>query len=112
MFMSAWQWMQCLVHLCVRFCSFGFFFFFQAEDGIRDRTVTGVQTCALPICGLRLLLADGFDRVLLGSLVPGGRLSLVRFLGAEAGRRRGLLAEGLAVVIVLEIGRASCRERV
>src|SRR5207249_1309109 len=26
-------------------------FFFQAEDGIRDRNVTGVQTCALPICG-------------------------------------------------------------
>src|SRR5689334_4133274 len=26
------------------------FFFFQAEDGIRDGTVTGVQTCALPIC--------------------------------------------------------------
>src|SRR5207248_3374855 len=26
-----------------------FYFFFQAEDGIRDRTVTGVQTCALPI---------------------------------------------------------------
>src|SRR2546430_13406217 len=36
-------------------------FFFQAEDGIRDLTVTGVQTCALPIwpyshgCGLRLI---------------------------------------------------------
>src|SRR6266478_5307418 len=29
---------------------FFFFFFFQAEDGIRDLTVTGVQTCALPIC--------------------------------------------------------------
>src|SRR5437667_9696612 len=29
---------------------FVFFFFFQAEDGIRDRDVTGVQTCALPIC--------------------------------------------------------------
>src|SRR5208283_5810831 len=28
---------------------FFFFFFFQAEDGIRDRDVTGVQTCALPI---------------------------------------------------------------
>src|SRR5229473_5885249 len=28
------------------------FFFFQAEDGIRDKLVTGVQTCALPICGL------------------------------------------------------------
>src|SRR2546421_8969504 len=27
-----------------------FFFFFQAEDGIRDLIVTGVQTCALPIC--------------------------------------------------------------
>src|SRR2546427_8424232 len=31
----------------MRFCCF---FFFQAEDGIRDLTVTGVQTCALPIC--------------------------------------------------------------
>src|SRR2546429_1486790 len=30
-----------------------FFFFFQAEDGIRDVAVTGVQTCALPICGRR-----------------------------------------------------------
>src|SRR5699024_11750431 len=27
-------------------------FFFQAEDGIRDRNVTGVQTCALPISGM------------------------------------------------------------
>src|SRR5207248_8178188 len=35
----------------------GFFFFFQAEDGIRDRTVTGVQTCALPISGNCLELA-------------------------------------------------------
>src|SRR5207244_5807486 len=32
-----------LFFLCV------FFFFFQAEDGIRDDLVTGVQTCALPI---------------------------------------------------------------
>src|SRR6266850_6401409 len=31
---------------------FFFFFFFQAEDGIRDYKVTGVQTCALPICSL------------------------------------------------------------
>jgi len=28
--------------------------FFQAEDGIRDRDVTGVQTCALPICAFAL----------------------------------------------------------
>src|SRR5215217_2373502 len=33
-----------------------FFFFFQAEDGIRDIGVTGVQTCALPICGHILAL--------------------------------------------------------
>src|SRR5699024_11778333 len=29
-----------------------YYFFFQAEDGIRDRNVTGVQTCALPIYSL------------------------------------------------------------
>src|SRR2546427_6338500 len=47
------------------------FFFFQAEDGIRDLTVTGVQTCALPISVLpsrglglraRLRAARGRDR--------------------------------------------------
>src|SRR5215213_11027160 len=32
------------LHVCMVF-----FFFFQAEDGIRDWSVTGVQTCALPI---------------------------------------------------------------
>src|SRR5689334_23571283 len=37
-------WYYSCVLLCVLF-----FFFFQAEDGIRDGTVTGVQTCALPI---------------------------------------------------------------
>src|SRR5205823_9812478 len=30
-------------------------FFFQAEDGIRDKLVTGVQTCALPISGPKVL---------------------------------------------------------
>src|SRR2546429_3320041 len=38
------------------------FFFFQAEDGIRDVAVTGVQTCALPIC-----FAGGFMGYLAGS---------------------------------------------
>src|SRR2546429_6674513 len=33
----------------VMVCRLFFFFFFQAEDGIRDVAVTGVQTCALPI---------------------------------------------------------------
>src|SRR5690606_40405783 len=35
--------------LCSMFRCLCFFFFFQAEDGIRDFHVTGVQTCALPI---------------------------------------------------------------
>src|SRR5262249_57168248 len=38
-------------------------FFFQAEDGIRDWSVTGVQTCALPICpvqcSVRILISAG-----------------------------------------------------
>src|SRR5256885_11764506 len=36
-----------------RYVSNVLFFFFQAEDGIRDYKVTGVQTCALPICRTR-----------------------------------------------------------
>src|SRR5437764_1986869 len=39
-----------------------FFFFFQAEDGIRDTSVTGVQTCALPILGL---IKEGDDYIIL-----------------------------------------------
>src|SRR2546427_12385261 len=52
-----------------------FFFFFQAEDGIRDLTVTGVQTCALPISiDARAPLYDGgictrIDCVSLGVVV-------------------------------------------
>src|SRR6266540_3515077 len=41
-------------------CFFFFLFFFQAEDGIRDRDVTGVQTCALPISFSALLLGMAF----------------------------------------------------
>src|SRR6266436_8007211 len=40
------------------------FFFFQAEDGIRDVAVTGVQTCALPICLLANLLGLALGFVL------------------------------------------------
>src|SRR5207245_3677752 len=52
----------CRICSCLRCMSlffFFFFFFFQAEDGIRDATVTGVQTCALPISMLALLLGLG-----------------------------------------------------
>src|SRR2546430_9000370 len=44
-----------------------FFFFFQAEDGIRDLTVTGVQTCALPI--LRIW-KDRADQVRYDTPIP------------------------------------------
>src|SRR6266704_1590308 len=39
-----------------------FFFFFQAEDGIRDRNVTGVQTCALPISMTKLVAVSATRR--------------------------------------------------
>src|SRR5947209_16550524 len=45
------------------------FFFFQAEDGIRDIGVTGVQTCALPICaGNDVVLTAVEDAPSLGGL--------------------------------------------
>src|SRR2546430_12995187 len=40
-------------------CGVAVVFFFQAEDGIRDLTVTGVQTCALPISNHHLVVAKG-----------------------------------------------------
>src|SRR5699024_12225182 len=55
------------------------YFFFQAEDGIRDRNVTGVQTCALPI-----------SRVLMGvfgaTLMP-STLGLIRALFPDTRQR-------------------------
>src|SRR3989440_9587944 len=46
-FLFSFSFYVCFVMMSVFFF---FFFFFQAEDGIRDLIVTGVQTCALPIC--------------------------------------------------------------
>src|SRR2546425_12988285 len=45
--------LQSLVIIVHNYGSIIYFFFFQAEDGIRDKLVTGVQTCALPISGPR-----------------------------------------------------------
>src|SRR2546426_2879356 len=47
----------------MRLCGGLAFFFFQAEDGIRDYKVTGVQTCALPICVAALLECARAGRV-------------------------------------------------
>src|SRR5690606_40674829 len=52
-------------------------FFFQAEDGIRDFHVTGVQTCALPICWaprFRLVAAMMFRPLSARALVPSSAL--------------------------------------
>src|SRR5699024_11767483 len=60
-----------------------FFFFFQAEDGIRDRNVTGVQTCALPILASLVWVA----RVRISSPTSRGRSA--RNARAAAGSSTG-----------------------
>src|SRR5437867_6560655 len=76
---------------------FFFFFFFQAEDGIRDRTVTGVQTCALPILQDDLAGPGGEDlahRLSDVLRITGGRTGLVHLVivGARGGLpRRGAM---------------------
>src|SRR5438132_12754920 len=69
-----------------------YLFFFQAEDGIRDHCVTGVQTCALPIC--EELPAAPHDE------------------GADVGSFFRVANRFAELDPDLQIGRASCRERV
>src|SRR5256886_10225836 len=84
------------------------FFFFQAEDGIRDLTVTGVQTCALPIFQ-REHHAFVDLRRMLERVEPGNDRSLMQ---AEPQPVAELQAETVHFGGEPEIGRASCRERV
>src|SRR5437763_11637500 len=80
------------------------FFFFQAEDGIRDTSVTGVQTCALPISRP---LRPGGTRALRG----GSRRSLVALpLEVPHGARGAWQSPG-ALVGLVEVARACSRER-
>src|SRR5207248_7887217 len=83
-------------------------FFFQAEDGIRDRTVTGVQTCALPIWRSLASLADEAASHRRGVGADGHALAQAR---PRAAPRRALLPHARGVP-ASEIGRASCRESV
>src|SRR6266516_4050759 len=55
----------------VKYSLYDLLFFFQAEDGIRDRTVTGVQTCALPIfkLGTGVCLVVEHDPIVLAKTV-------------------------------------------
>src|SRR5256885_8156566 len=87
------------------------FFFFQAEDGIRDYKVTGVQTCALPISRARNGELAAREADLLQWRAKGTRHAhgrghrrdALRFLRSAAPHERYRHRQ---------IGRASCRERV
>src|SRR5256886_11809760 len=88
------------------------FFFFQAEDGIRDLTVTGVQTCALPICeDDGSLFCDYFNVTDEGNFEGENILNITEPIENVA-KRHGVATEVAAGAIDREIGRASCRERV
>src|SRR5690606_40267602 len=71
-------------------------FFFQAEDGIRDFHVTGVQTCALPISSgsltgrrkARRANVDNICRVHAASAAAGGHTSTLVRLGSFSGRAK------------------------
>src|SRR5258706_10005498 len=88
------------------------FFFFQAEDGIRDWSVTGVQTCALPICLQELLEIAKAAR--LRSIAPFSNFLVGAAIKTDEGKVYiGCNVESASYgLTVCEIGRASCRERV
>src|SRR5205823_6975235 len=94
------------------------FFFFQAEDGIRDKLVTGVQTCALPICswGFGSGSGVGSGRGGDGSGTGGTGSGAGAGSGSGSGGTGGCSDAGSGSKTVTcdggEIGRASCRERV
>src|SRR5256885_14075669 len=99
-------------------------FFFQAEDGIRDYKVTGVQTCALPICraeasshsfGLAVRIPLGASK----RNAPLVEAAMTALNVAEAAERQfkdrqqaALTTARLTEANAQQIGRASCRERV
>src|SRR2546427_995034 len=88
------------------------FFFFQAEDGIRDLTVTGVQTCALPISERLYYL---YRNKLLVIRTSGYFHSpALAAFAATAGAAARIAAHAVVACSPreTEIGRASCRERV
>src|SRR5690606_41202674 len=91
-------------------------FFFQAEDGIRDFHVTGVQTCALPISDVKfhdlgLVIVDEEQRFGVRQKVAlkalRAEVHLLTLTATPIPRTLNMAMSGLR-----EIGRASCRDRV
>src|SRR5205085_4948440 len=84
------------------------FFFFQEEDGIRDLTATGVQTCALPISSRGLL-----DELIVHAKPPRaprqfghrGVALVLDPLEQPVGRERVAVAEELDPAVVEQLGR-------
>src|SRR5205085_4827417 len=93
----------------------GRIFFFQAEDGIRDLTVTGVQTCALPISFASAGSSSAISRWaedLGGSLTRKGITFAAGNLPFTPENGSGPVGWTFRPGSRVEIGRASCRERV
>src|SRR5699024_11460234 len=94
------------------------FFFFQAEDGIRDRNVTGVQTCALPIFIVSTIVLNrsGYNK----DGTPTNELGNGWGYYDCGMHNMNLILKptelGLSTLVMgirdEKIGRASCRERV
>src|SRR3712207_7259891 len=102
---------------CKIACFFGkniylfFFFFFQAEDGIRDIGVTGVQTCALPICHpSRMSIAE--RTISYRKYEVFGRHIADTWMLAQLYDIGTRDLESYGLKDIAQIGRASCRERV
>src|SRR5690606_40022110 len=95
-----------------------FFFFFQAEDGIRDFHVTGVQTCALPIFAVPALDPVGVQLARPHSVPHSWHRSLLAVHVSCRARGPAVLREGRVLSAVLAppeksraISRAIARER-
>src|SRR5699024_11563089 len=87
-------------------------FFFQAEDGIRDRNVTGVQTCALPIFTddlwnipepRRFMSANSYKKDIIEPFIKKLKTVIKRIINDYLRLRHEVKEQS---------GRASCRERV
>src|SRR5690606_40127330 len=90
-------------------------FFFQAEDGIRDFHVTGVQTCALPISrlvGVRPRLVAEVAKGRPKSVGDGNTFQATAAVVISRFQTRTLKSLPPLILGCPEIGRASCRERV
>src|SRR5207302_6627815 len=94
----------------------------QAEDGIRDFHVTGVQTCALPISVMGSKVYAGGDFTTVGGNVTKNRITALDISTGSVtswnpnanGTVRALVVSGSTIYVAgsFKIGRASCRERV